>query len=213
LEKDIRLIQNIGHLRDFYRFVRLLAGRCSQPLNMASYSKELGVSVPTIKQWLSVLEASYIVHALPPYSVNLGKSVVKSPKIYFSDVGLVCHLIGLRTEEQVLNSPYVGALYENFCVQEFFKDKFHHNQHNNLYFWRTRNGAEVDLVMEEGNELKLFEFKFTKTIRPLMKNGIESFFKAFPKKKVKQSTIVSLIDEPLQLSQNVAVSNMFDIAS
>ena len=121
LERDVRTTYNIGNLRDFQVFMRLLAGRCSQILNISSFSNELGVSVNTIKRWLSVLEASRIIYLLPPYYRNFGKRFTKSPKVYFLDCGLVCYLVGIKTKEALVKGPMAGSLFENFCIQESIK--------------------------------------------------------------------------------------------
>lgn len=121
LERDIRTLYNIGDLRDFQRFVRLLAARCGQQLNMSDFSRDLGISVPTIKSWLSILEASRVVYLLPPYYANTGKRITKSPMVYFIDIGLACNLAGVRDEAHLFNGPMTGHLFENFCIQETVK--------------------------------------------------------------------------------------------
>ncbi len=121
IERDVRTLNNIGNLRDFQRFMRLLAARCGQVLNYAELSGEVGVSVPTIKSWLSVLEASKLLFLLPPYYNNHGKRIVKSLKIYFTDCALVCYLSGIKDADHVMNGPMAGALFENFCIQEVLK--------------------------------------------------------------------------------------------
>jgi predicted AAA+ superfamily ATPase len=201
IERDVRLVQNIINVRDFHRFVNLLAARCAQQLNMSSLSRELGITVPTIRQWLSVLEASYIVFLLPPYAENRGKQVVKSPKVFFFDTGLVCYFTGMKTEEHVMNGPFAGALYENFCVAEFIKSVFHSNRKARTYFYRTRNGAEVDLVIDDDGALSLYECKMAKTVnRGMTRNIVE-----FPagQKEVRRRVIVSLNDAPMEVARGV----------
>jgi predicted AAA+ superfamily ATPase len=208
IERDVRLIQNIVNIRDFHRFVNLLAARCSQQLNMSTFSRELGISVPTIRHWLSILEASYIVFLLPPYTENMGKQVVKSPKVFFLDTGLVCYLTGMKTEEHVMNGPFSGALYENYCVAEFLKCVFHTNRKSRLYFYRTRNGAEIDLVVDDGGSLSLYECKLAKTIHQRMaQNLIE--FQAGGRKKIKSRVIVSLADRPLEVARGVIAEPLY----
>jgi len=138
LERDVRSLYNIGNLRDFQRFIQLLAARCAQVLNLSTFSRDLGVSVPTVKNWLSILEAGRIIYLLPPYHSNLGKRITKAPKLYFLDIGLVCYLTGIKDEDHLLKGPLSGALFENFCVQETVKMFFHQGRRPNLYFLRTR---------------------------------------------------------------------------
>jgi len=211
IERDVRLVQNIVNIRDFHRFVGLLAARCSQQLNMSTFSRELGISVPTIRHWLSVLEASYIVFLLPPYTENMGKQVVKSPKVYFLDTGLVCYLTGMKTEEHVMNGPFSGALYENYCVAEFIKCVFHTNRKSRLYFYRTRNGAEIDLVVDNGGSLSLYECKLAKTIHQRMAQNLIEFQAGGPggRKKIKSRVIVSLIDKPVEIARGVIAEPLY----
>ncbi|MFA7175113.1 MAG: DUF4143 domain-containing protein, partial [Kiritimatiellia bacterium] len=121
IERDIRSLYDIGNLRDFERVLQLLAARCSQQLNYSSISRDVGVAVNTVKRWVSVLEACRIIYLLPAYYRNLGQRLVKAPKIYFLDSGLVCYLTGLSDRGHLLDGPMAGALFENFCVQEALK--------------------------------------------------------------------------------------------
>jgi predicted AAA+ superfamily ATPase len=211
IERDVRLVQNIVNIRDFHRFVGLLAARCSQQLNMSTFSRELGISVPTIRHWLSVLEASYIVFLLPPYTENRGKQVVKSPKVYFLDTGLVCYLTGMKTVQHVMNGPFSGALYENYCAAEFIKCVFHNNRKSKLYFYRTRNGAEIDLVVDDGGSLCLYECKLAKTIHRRMAQNLIEFQAGGPggRKKIKSRVIVSLGDKQVEVARGVIAEPLF----
>src|SRR3989338_7257561 len=121
LERDIRTLYNIGELREFQRFMQLLASRTAQILNLSVFSRDLGVSVNTVKKWLSILEASRMIYLLSPYYQNFGKRVTKAPKVYFLDCGVVCYLTGIETPEHVMCSPMAGALFETFCLQETVK--------------------------------------------------------------------------------------------
>ena len=160
LERDIRAIYDIGNLREFERCLRLLAARCSQELHLSSVAAEVGVSAPTIRKWVSVLEASRMIYLLPPYHRNLGKRTIKAPKLYFLDVGLVCYLTGLRDFSHVLDGPLAGPLFENFCIQEALKVSLAQGVQPRFYFLRTQAGLEVDLLVEGVNgRLRPFEFK------------------------------------------------------
>src|SRR5262249_53581533 len=125
LSKDVRVLANIGDIRDFRRFIQLLAAQVAQILDMSLYARDIGVTVPTIKRWLSILEASYIIYILPPFYENYGKRIIKSPKIYFYDTGLVSYLTGMTTYEQFDQGPLAGSLFENYIVSEIVKKEAH----------------------------------------------------------------------------------------
>ena len=207
LERDIRTIYNIGSLREFQQFLHLLATRCSQILNLSSFANDLGVSVNTIKKWLSILEASHIIYILPPYYRNLGKRITKSPKIYFLDIGLVCYLTGLKTREYLLNGPLAGALFENFVIQETVKYFFNQGVHQDLFYLRTHNNVEVDLIMEKNFQVFPFEIKLTKTPNIGMSKPLERFKANFSKLRINDSKIISLCEQDIPLTKNVSVLN------
>jgi len=171
VERDVRQLINLRHLREFGQCVRLLAGRAGQLLNQTSLGNEVGVSSNTITQWLSILEASFLVFSLAPWSVNIGKRLVKSPKIYFYDVGLACWLLGIRTVEQLQHHPLRGALFENMVVLEVLKSLRNQGLRDPLYFFRDSNGLEIDLLLEHADGLQLAEIKASQTVSaPLFKN-------------------------------------------
>ncbi len=159
LNKDLRAIKDIGNLRDFSRFMQLLASNVSQALNMSNYANDLGVSVPTIKSWLSVLEASYIIFLLPPFYKNYGKRITKSPKLYFYDTGLVSYLTAINTIEQYKHGPMKGAIFENYLVTEIIKKEKHNNTHADFYYYRTSSGMEIDLIIDRKQYKELIEIK------------------------------------------------------
>jgi hypothetical protein len=171
VERDVRQLINLRHMREFGQCVRLLAGRTGQLLNQRSLGNEVGVSSNTITQWLSLLEASYLVFTLAPWSMNIGKRLVKSPKIYFHDVGLACWLLGIKSIEQLQHHPLRGALFENLVVLEVLKRLRHQGMRDPLYFFRDSNGLEVDLVIEGSEGLSLVEIKASQTLAaPLFKS-------------------------------------------
>jgi len=214
LERDVRSLYNIGNLRDFQRFIQLLAARCAQVLNLSTFSRDLGVSVPTVKSWLSVLEAGRIIYLLPPYHSNLGKRITKAPKLYFLDIGLVCYLTGIKDEDHLLKGPLSGALFENFCVQETVKMFFHQGRRPNLYFLRTQNQLEVDLLVEEAFQTLIpVEFKMTKTPHPSMGAAIGRFRKLFSGWNIKPGMIVSLVDQSVPLSDVLSATTLPDYLS
>jgi predicted AAA+ superfamily ATPase len=171
VERDVRQLINLRHLREFGQCVRLLAGRTGQLLNQTSLGNEVGVSSNTITQWLSILEASFLVFSLAPWSVNIGKRLVKSPKIYFYDVGLACWLLGIKTVEQLQHHPLRGALFENLVVLEVLKSLRNQGLRDPLYFFRDSNGLEIDLLLDHADGLQLVEIKASQTVSaPLFKN-------------------------------------------
>jgi len=166
LERDVRNLAQVGDLAQFERFVKLCAIRTGQILNLSELAKEVGMSVPTMKRWLSLLETGHQVYLLYPYYKNLGKRLVKSPKLYFNDTGLASYLLGLNDGDTLINSPNFGNLFETMIVTDFLKRFLHFGQMPSMYYLRTRDGLEVDLVLELGQKLHLFEIKSAMTILP-----------------------------------------------
>lgn len=207
LERDVRTIFDIGNLRDFQRFIQILASRCAQVLNLSSFASDLGVSVNTVKKWLSVLEASRIVYLLNPYYQNLGKRITKAPKVYFIDCGLVCYLVGIKDEGLLLNGPMAGALFENFCVQEALKVLFNYGGGFRLYYLRTQNNLEVDLLIERNTKLYPCEIKFTKTLKGNMAEPIERFKRIFNKLPIAKGKIISLSEDEFSLTKDISAVN------
>lgn len=166
LERDVRNLAQIGDLSQFERFLRLCAARTGQLLNLSDLARDIGVSVPTAKRWLSVLEAGYQVFLLYPFYQNLGKRLVKSPKMYFSDTALASYLMGLHDREALLNSPGFGALFETMVVTDVWKRFLHGGEMPSMFYLRTRDGLEIDLLIELGQKLCLFEIKSGMTAWP-----------------------------------------------
>lgn len=164
IEKDVRQIKNIENLNNFTRFLQLCAGRTGQILNMNSLAVDAGISTNTAKSWLSVLEASYIIYFLQPFYKNFNKRIVKSPKVYFYDTGLVCSLIGIENELQVKNYHSKGALFENLMINEFMKNRLNNGVTPRLYFWQNKTKQEVDLIVEQGGDLNAYEIKSSMTM-------------------------------------------------
>jgi len=164
LERDLKGLYDIGNLDKFYQFLTLAAARCSSILNYSSFSSDLGISVPTIKKWFSVLEASYIIFKLQPYSRNIGKRIIKSPKYYFIDTGLAAHLAGISNSDYLIRGNTAGQFFENLVISEFYKNKNHFNSTMNLYYINYRNIWEIDLLIEKNLELIPLEIKLSATI-------------------------------------------------
>ena len=175
IERDVRMLLNIVDLRDFEQFIRLLAAYTGQELKMSTLANRLGISVPTIKRWLSVLEASYIIFLLPPYFNNYGKRIIKSPKIYFYDIGLVNYLVGIKEISLLLNGPMAGAIFETAVVSEIMKNRLAKGSRPRLYFWRSQSGMEVDLIEQQGPHYVPLEIKLSSTIKPAFYKNISSW--------------------------------------
>ena len=166
IERDVRQVMNIQDLGIFQRFLRLCAARTGQLLNLAALAGEAGISQGSARNWLAVLESSYLVHRLPPYHRNFGKRLVKTPKLYFLDVGLACWLLGITSTEMLALHPMRGALFETWVIGEFIKARFNAGQPANLYFWRDNNGLESDLMFETNSRIQPIEIKSGQTITP-----------------------------------------------
>lgn len=173
LERDVRNLAHIGDLSQFERFLKLCAIRTGQLLNLSDLARDIGISVPTAKRWLSVLEAGYQVFLLYPYYQGFGKRLVKSPKLYFNDTALAAYLLGLHDTETLLQSPSFGHLFETLIITDVLKRFLHHGTLPSIYYLRTRDGLEVDLVIEVGQKLSLFEIKSSMTAWPKYADPLE----------------------------------------
>ncbi len=177
VERDVRQLINLKDLSRFENFLRLLAGRIGQIINLASLASDTGVSSPTISEWLSVLEASYIIYRLQPYYKNFGKRIIKSPKLYFVDVGLASYLLGIESIGQIARDPLLGGLFENMVVLDALKTRYNAGKDANLYFFRDNHNNEVDLLYKCGQKLVPVEIKASRTYNSDFYKGITHFFK------------------------------------
>ncbi len=159
VERDVRLMKNIGDLSKFIRFLKLCAGRTGQLLNLSSLANECGISVSTAQAWISLLEASYIIYLLKPDHNNYAKRLVKTPKLYFYDTGLACSLLEIKEANQVTIHFLRGALFENLVINEFIKEAFSNGIETDLTFWRDSTGNEVDLLQSVGGKQNAYEIK------------------------------------------------------
>ena len=180
VERDVRQLANLRRLAAFETFVRLLAGRVGQVLNVNALSDDAGVSVPTVKEWLSVMEASYVIYVMRPYYRNFGKRFIKSPKVYFTETGLASYLLGIRSPEQVANHPLMGNLFENMAVMEILKRRLNRGDEPDMYFMRMSSGLEADIVVENGGRLDLYEVKASSTFRPDMTANLRRMAEFIP---------------------------------
>ena len=180
VERDVRRLGEIRNLSSFRRFVRLCAGRVGQLVNLSSLGSDAGVSHPTVREWLTVLETSYIIFQLPPFHTNLRKRLVKSPKFYFYDVGLASYLIGIENAEQVTTHPLRGALFENVVVAEALKHRFNRGRQSNISFFRDAKGLECDLLYETGRDISAIEIKSGSTVSSDYFNSLNRVAKLIP---------------------------------
>ena len=163
VERDVRSIKNIGSLSSFSRFLSLCAGRIGQLLNIDSLASDVGIATNTAKEWLSILEASYIIYTLKPHHKNFNKRLVKRPKLYFYDTGLACNLLQINSVNELDMHFAKGNLFENFILTELLKKRFNNAKTSNLYFWRDHHGKEIDCIIEKANSLVPIEIKSSKT--------------------------------------------------
>ena len=177
VERDARAVGSIGDLDGFLRFLGLCAGRSGQLLNLSALGAEAGVSHTTARNWLSVLRASYVVALLAPHHENFNKRIVKTPKLYFLDTGLLCALLGLRTARDLRNHPLRGPLFETFVVSELFKLFLHAGERPRLYFWRDSHGVEVDVLLDLGTRRVPIEVKAGMTVAGDAFRGLEAYQK------------------------------------
>ena len=177
LERDVRQLVNVRDLRQFRLFLKYCAGHVGQMLNLQKIANEVGISQPTAQSWLSVLETSYIVFTMPPYYRNFNKRLVKAPKLYFYDTGLVCYLLEMTRPNDLVNYYQRGAIFENLLIAELNKHQFHTYQKNDFYFWRDSNDLEVDVLFEETGNLKIAEIKSSETINSSFFNNMQKFSK------------------------------------
>ncbi len=177
LERDVRQLINVRDLSVFQRFIRLCAARTGQLVNLSSLANDCGITHNTAKAWLSVLEAGYIVHLLPPHHANFGKRLIKTPKLYFLDPGLAAWLLGIQSPDQLSHHPMRGALFETWVVGELLKTRFHQGRSSNLFFWRDRTGHEVDVLIDAGSSLIPLEIKSGATITRDFFSGLKFWLK------------------------------------
>lgn len=175
LERDVRSLRQVGDLISFQNFVRALAARTGQLLNLTDIARDLGIAVNTAKAWLSVLEATFQIIVLRPYHANVGKRLVKTPKVYFTDTGMLCYLAGLKDPGHAAAGPLGGPIFETAVLLQIVKAFVNRGEEPRLHFWRTSAGVEVDLVVEASGQLIPVEVKLSSTPRPAMAIGIRTF--------------------------------------
>lgn len=189
VDRDLRQLVAVKDLAQFEKFVRLCAGRVGQLLNLQSLGNDVGVSHTTARNWLTLLEASYVVFLLTPWHANISKRQIKSPKLFFHDVGLAAYLLGIESETHIDRHPLRGNLFENMIVADALKYRYHRGMRSNLHFWRDARGNEVDLIIENGPDVLLAEIKAGATISPDWFRPLEMLAASLPDRKVKQALV------------------------
>jgi predicted AAA+ superfamily ATPase len=184
IERDVRGVTAVRDLATFRRFLALLATRHGQVLNKSDLAAPIGVSVPTIAQWLGVLETTAQILIVPPFYDNLGKRLIKSPKIYIADSGLACHLLGIETATELAKSPFLGALFEGFVATEIVKGQLNEGRRKEIYYFRDEQGLEVDFIIpNRGGAVTLLECKASRTVTPRMAAPLQRLAQAMSKRR------------------------------
>ncbi|MEW6416507.1 MAG: ATP-binding protein [Nitrospirota bacterium] len=200
LERDVRAISSIRSLATFRRFLSLLATRCGQILNRADIAAPLGVSVPTVSEWLNILEITSQIALIPPFYENFGKRLIKSPKLYFIDSGLICYLLGIESEQMLNRSPFLGPIFEGFVASEIIKHQINSGRSKELYYFRDQQGLEVDFIIPmKGRRLMLLEAKASRTVVPEMAISLQRLSKAVSRYDVK-SFVIHRLSEVASIS-------------
>lgn len=205
VEKDVRLMKNIGDLNAFIQFIQLCAGRIGQLLNNTSLANDAGISPNTARDWLSILESSYILYRLQPYHHNFNKRLVKSPKLFFYDTGVACSLLGIRDANQVNFHYLKGALFENLIINEFIKRNFNQGENRQPYFWQDNHGKEIDCLLENGKTITPVEIKSGKTVSPSYFENFK-FWRSLVNLPEKQGYVVYGGDQSMQTSTGALIS-------
>lgn len=189
IERDVRQLKNISDLRLFQNFIKLAAGRCGTEFNASQLATEVGITSPTVKSWISILQASYIAFLLPPYFANLNKRLTKTPKIYFYDTGVLCYLLGIENASQLAVHPLRGAIFENLAVVELLKQRFDKAKLPNLCFYRENRGREADIVRMEGDMLDIFEVKSSQTFNKSFVKNLD-YLKELLGDKIRNAAVI-----------------------
>lgn len=189
VERDLIVLKNISDLSQFQTFIRLVAARVGYEFNASMIATEAGISAPTVRSWMSILQASYIAFLLPPYYANINKRLTKTPKVYFYDTGLLSYLLDIETPEQLNIHPLRGGIFENLAVIELLKQRFNNGKSSNLSYYRENSGREADIVRTEGDKMDLFEVKSSQTWNKSFIRNL-NYLKELFGDKIKNSVVV-----------------------
>ena len=204
IERDIRTLRNIQDLGQFQRFLVLLAARAGQLLNLNEIGKECGISQTTAKDWLILLQSTFLIYLLEPYARNLTKRVVKTPKLFFVDTGLLCYLLRINSVEQLIHSPFSGHIFENMVVIERIKQFAEKGERAPCYFYRTSGGLEIDLLIDYGEYFEAYEIKFTSKPSSEMIRSLLQFKNKFP---IKKAALLNLRKDKYPFSNEIAAEH------
>jgi len=205
VEKDVRSMINVTNLLQFQKFMRLCAGRVGQILVYANFANELGMSTQTVKEWLSILEASFLIFQLTPYYENFGKRLIKSPKLYFTDTGLAAYLIDIETQAQMERDPLRGSFIENLVILELMKYRLNQGKEPHLYFYRDNHNNEVDVIYKVGEHLIPIEIKSSETFHPEFLKGLK-FFKALSPERIPKGYVVYAGEEEFEIGDFTVIN-------
>ena len=205
VDRDVRMIKNIGDINAFIQFTQLCAGRIGQPLNNASLANDAGISPNTAKSWLSILESSYILYRLQPYHRNFNKRLIKSPKLYFYDTGVACSLLGIREQEQVNLHYMKGSLFENLILNEFIKRSFNRGENRQPYYWQDNHGKEIDCLLVNGEKVTAIEIKSGKTMSTSYFENLK-YWRSLAALPESQEYVVYGGDQSMQTSAGTLIS-------
>ncbi len=210
IERDVRQLINIRNVREFDQFMRLLAIRSGQIFSMSRIATEVGVSTNTIKSWLGVLEASNIIYLLKPFYKNFGKRIIKSPKLYFLDTGLLCYLLNIQSADSLQNNPLLGAIFETYTLGQMLRSLHNQGKPDKLYYFRDKDGREVDFIIPEGNLLTLYECKWQDESGEIPKN-IRKIITIFGEDNIKQICTLTTVPQNTPINDKFRVSNVIDL--
>ena len=210
LERDVRQMINVKNLSSFQRFVRLCAGRNGQILDIKNLGDDCGVASGTINSWMNVLEAGFICFRLQPYFKNFNKRLIKRPKLYFYDSGLLCWLLGIKNEDQLSIHPMRGSIFESWAISEFFKAIYAKGEYPSFYFWRDNTGMEIDLILDQGDVSIPIEIKSSATMTNRFFRGL-SLWKKYTKDQKTKSYLIYGGEENQSRSQNMEVCSWRNI--
>ena len=210
IERDVRQLVNIRHVREFDQFMRLLALRSGQIFSMSRIATEVGVSTHTIKSWITVLEASNIIYLLKPYYQNFGKRIIKSPKLYFLDTGLLCYLANIQSAEMLANSPLLGAFFETYAFGQLLRSLHNQGRADEIYYFRDKDGLEVDFLIPEGNLLNLYECKWHDESGERPKN-VNKIVRVFGEERINQIMTITTTTTKIRISEKFSVSDVVSL--
>lgn len=210
IERDVRQLINIRHIREFDQFLRLLAIRSGQIFSMSRIATEVGVSTHTIKSWIGVLEASNLIYLLRPFYRNFGKRIIKSPKLYFLDTGLLCYLSNIPSLEVLRNNPLLGAYFETFAFGQLLRDLHNQGIADEIYYYRDKDGHEVDFLIPQGNQVCLYECKWNDESGVPPKN-VQKIVKIIGQNNIAQIMTITTAARKTRLSDRFSITNIVDL--